>query len=320
MTKYNKKIFASILAAVIAVGMFGCSQKNEQESSGQTTQETSDESGVEENTSTTDVSFSRSNEEIAKDFCTVWADKWAQIEEEGVTSNQQGRAFLEDMDNDGAKELIFLYDNDVNFNAVVYRISGDKTEELGTFVLSNTSPELNFTVYQGENGVILKHVAVRELTSETQNETEESYIMMEDGKVLQEILFSTTYDGVDVRIITPHIADKWYVHAVSRAHYEILTEAGVKIYEYTPGFIHAKTFVVDDDYAVVGTINLDYRSLYLHFECAAWMYQTDSVAAVKEDFFKTQQLSQEITLEECRKVSFVRKLGRSVLRVFAPLM
>lgn len=126
--------------------------------------------------------------------------------------------------------------------------------------------------------------------------------------------------GVDVRIITPHIADKWYVHAVSRAHYEILTEAGVKIYEYTPGFIHAKTFVVDDDYAVVGTINLDYRSLYLHFECAAWMYQTDSVAAVKEDFFKTQQLSQEITLEECRKVSFARKLGRSVLRVFAPLM
>lgn len=101
------------------------------------------------------------------------------------------------MDNDGAKELIFLYDNDVNFNAVVYRISGDKTEELGTFVLSNTSPELNFTVYQGENGAILKHVAVRELTSETQNETEESYIMMEDGKVLQEILFSTTYDGVD---------------------------------------------------------------------------------------------------------------------------
>lgn len=197
MTKYNKKIFASILAAVIAVGMFGCSQQNAQESSGQTTQETSDESGVEENTSTTDVSFSRSNEEIAKDFCTVWADKWAQIEEEGVTSNQQGRAFLEDMDNDGAKELIFLYDNDVNFNAVVYRISGDKTEELGTFVLSNTSPELNFTVYQGENGAILKHVAVRELTSETQNETEESYIMMEDGKVLQEILFSTTYDGVD---------------------------------------------------------------------------------------------------------------------------
>ena len=79
--------------------------------------------------------------------------------------------------------------------------------------------------------------------------------------------------GVDVRIITPHVPDKWYVHAVSRSYYEMLVEAGVKIYEYTPGFVHAKTFVVDDEYAVVGTINLDYRSLYLHFECAAWMYK-----------------------------------------------
>ena len=133
-------------------------------------------------------------------------------------------------------------------------------------------------------------------------------------------LTSAAKCGVDVRIITPHIPDKWYVHAVSRSHYQMLIEAGVKIYEYTPGFIHAKTFVVDDDYAVVGTINLDYRSLYLHFECAVWMYQTPSVAQVRDDFFKTQQISQEITLEECRSLSFPRRLGRSVLRVFAPLM
>ena len=133
-------------------------------------------------------------------------------------------------------------------------------------------------------------------------------------------LTSAAKCGVDVRIITPHIPDKRYVHAVSRSHYQPLIEAGVKIYEYTPGFIHAKTFVVDDDYAVVGTINLDYRSLYLHFECAVWMYQTPSVAQVRDDFFKTQQISQEITLEECRSLSFPRRLGRSVLRVFAPLM
>lgn len=133
-------------------------------------------------------------------------------------------------------------------------------------------------------------------------------------------LTSAAKSGVDVRIITPHIPDKWYVHAVSRSHYQPLIEAGVKIYEYTPGFIHAKTFVVDDDYAVVGTINLDYRSLYLHFECAVWMYQTPSVAQVRDDFLKTQQISQEITLEECQNISFPRRLGRSVLRVFAPLM
>ena len=126
--------------------------------------------------------------------------------------------------------------------------------------------------------------------------------------------------GVDVRIITPHVPDKWYVHAVSRSYYEMLVEAGVKIYEYTPGFVHAKTFVVDDEYAVVGTINLDYRSLYLHFECAAWMYKASCVTDVRDDFLKTQQMSQEITLEECRNISIPRRLGLSVLRVLAPLM
>ena len=126
--------------------------------------------------------------------------------------------------------------------------------------------------------------------------------------------------GVDVRIITPHVPDKWYVHAVSRSYYEMLVEAGVKIYEYTPGFVHAKTFVVDDEYAVVGTINLDYRSLYLHFECAAWMYKASCVTDVRDDFLKTQQMSQEITLEKCRNISIPRRLGRSVLRVLAPLM
>lgn len=127
-------------------------------------------------------------------------------------------------------------------------------------------------------------------------------------------------NGVDVRIITPHVPDKWYVHAVSRAYYEMLVEAGVKIFEYTPGFVHAKTFVVDDEYAVVGTINLDYRSLYLHFECAVWMYQTTAVAEVRDDFFKTQNVSQEITLEQCQNISWFRRLVRSLLRVLAPLM
>lgn len=133
-------------------------------------------------------------------------------------------------------------------------------------------------------------------------------------------LCTAAKSGVDVRIITPHVPDKWYVHAVTRAYYQVLVEAGVRIFEYTPGFIHAKTFVADDEYAVVGTINMDYRSLYLHFECGAWMYQTSSVLDVRDDFFKTQQISQEITREQCRNVSFPVRLGRSVLRVFAPLM
>ena len=126
--------------------------------------------------------------------------------------------------------------------------------------------------------------------------------------------------GVDVRIITPHMGDKWFVHAVTRSNYEALVETGVKIYEYTPGFIHAKTFVADDEYAVVGTINLDYRSLFLHFECGAWLWRTKTVRDIREDFEKTLGMCEEITLAKCRAVKWYRRFGRSILRVFAPLM
>ena len=127
-------------------------------------------------------------------------------------------------------------------------------------------------------------------------------------------------NGVDVRIITPHIPDKWYVHTVTRAYYETLLNAGVKIYEYEKGFIHSKTFVVDDLYATVGTVNLDYRSLYLHFECGTWLYNTKSVYTIKDDFYKTLTESKTITIKMCKKINPLRKLGRAILRIFAPLM
>lgn len=126
--------------------------------------------------------------------------------------------------------------------------------------------------------------------------------------------------GVDVRIITPHIPDKWYVLAVTRSYYKSLTKFGVKIYEYTPGFIHAKNFVSDDKVGVVGTINLDYRSLYLHFECGTYMYKTDCLLDVKKDFLKTLEECEEVTYEDCLKVNPLRRLGRAILRLFAPLM
>lgn len=133
-------------------------------------------------------------------------------------------------------------------------------------------------------------------------------------------LCSAAKRSVDVRIGTPHLGDRWFVHSVTRSNYDVLVESGVKIYEYTPGFIHSKTFAVDDELAVVGTINLDYRSLYLHFECGVWLYQTQSVLEVKEDFIKTLEQCQPVTLEECRAVKWYKRLGRSILRVFAPLM
>lgn len=126
--------------------------------------------------------------------------------------------------------------------------------------------------------------------------------------------------GVDVRIITPGIPDKKIVNELTKSYYEILLESGVRIYEYTPGFIHAKNFVVDDLYATVGTVNLDYRSLYLHFECGVWMYNTDTILDVKKDFLETLKLCEEITLDDCEKISSTRKLFRAILRFFAPLM
>lgn len=126
--------------------------------------------------------------------------------------------------------------------------------------------------------------------------------------------------GIDVRIITPHIPDKWYVHMVTRSHYPQLLRAGVRIFEYTPGFIHAKMFVSDDNTAVVGTTNVDFRSFYLHFECGAAFYLSPVVAQVKEDFLRTQTICEEITLEHERAVKAPVRLLRSLLRAFAPLM
>lgn len=126
--------------------------------------------------------------------------------------------------------------------------------------------------------------------------------------------------GVKVHIITPHLGDKWYVQAVSRSYYDVLIASGVKIYEYTPGFIHSKTFLVDDIYGVVGTINLDYRSLFLHFENAVWLFKTPCLQDLKKDVLHTLALSKEVTKTDLAHVSFIRKGARKILRLFAPLM
>ena len=126
--------------------------------------------------------------------------------------------------------------------------------------------------------------------------------------------------GVDVRIMTPYIEDKWYVHILTRAYYEQLIKVGIKIYEYTPGFIHSKTFVSDDEVGVVGSINMDYRSLYLHFECGTWLYQTETIKDIKQDFLEMQEIATPITLEDCRRVKLITRIMRSILRLLAPLM
>ena len=126
--------------------------------------------------------------------------------------------------------------------------------------------------------------------------------------------------GVDVRLILPHIPDKKYAFILAQSHYRELLEAGVQVYEYTPGFIHAKVFLSDDRDAVVGTINLDYRSLYLHFECAAYLYKVPALADIKTDFVSTMEKCQRITLEDAKNLPLLTRLAGKLLKVVAPLM
>jgi cardiolipin synthase len=143
------------------------------------------------------------------------------------------------------------------------------------------------------------------------------YLIVDDN--LLSALTLAAKSGVDVRIITPHRWDKWIVAITSRSYYRRLIQAGVKVYEYTFGFNHGKTFVSDDRIATVGTTNLDFRSLYLHFECGVLIYESKTITAVKRDFLNTLPASQEITLEQCARNAFQRIVS-DVLRVFAPLM
>ena len=126
--------------------------------------------------------------------------------------------------------------------------------------------------------------------------------------------------GIDVRIMTPGIPDKKIVFLLTQSYYEQLLEAGVKIYEYQPGFLHAKSFVCDDEVGVVGTINMDYRSLYLHFEDGVWIYKNKVIDDIKSDFMETQNYCNPISLDFCKGRNIVVRAMQSILRLFAPML
>lgn len=126
--------------------------------------------------------------------------------------------------------------------------------------------------------------------------------------------------GIDVRIVTPGIPDKKLVFLLTQSNYSPLLAAGVRIFEYKPGFLHAKSLVSDDRIAVVGTVNLDFRSFYLHFECGVWMYGTQAVMQIKEDALELFQECREITAEYCREQSIWTRMWQGILRLFAPLL
>ena len=144
------------------------------------------------------------------------------------------------------------------------------------------------------------------------------YLILDDNMI--SAMSYAVKRGVDVKIIMPHITDKPYAYILARNYYETLIKKGVRIFEYTPGFIHAKEFISDDKEAVVGSINPDYRSLYLNFECAAYMYHVAAVGAAETDFQETLQKCEEITLEDCKNYSKLKRLLGKVMWLFSPLM
>lgn len=144
------------------------------------------------------------------------------------------------------------------------------------------------------------------------------YLILDDE--LETALKYAAQRGVDVKMILPGIPDKKIVYALAKTHYIQLLEAGVRIFEYTPGFVHAKVFVSDDTKAVVGTINLDYRSLYHHFECATYLYKTACVPEIEGDFQETLTKCREVTRETLKKEPLFIKIAGPIAKLVAPLL
>ena len=139
------------------------------------------------------------------------------------------------------------------------------------------------------------------------------------GEEMMDALKMAAKRGVDVRLVLPGIPDKKLVFRLTRSYYAPLILAGVRVYEYTPGFLHAKCYVSDDALAVVGSINMDYRSLYLHFECGVLLMGNSQVAAVRKDMLDTIAKSREVRLKDCR-TSVPGRMLDDVLRLLSPLL
>ena len=144
------------------------------------------------------------------------------------------------------------------------------------------------------------------------------YLILDDELI--QTLSHAAVRGVETVIIMPHIPDKKYAYLLARSYYRKLLEKGVKIYEYTPGFVHAKEFISDDIRGTVGSVNLDYRSLYLHFECGTYIYNNGCIKDIEDDFQATLEKCQEITIADCDNYPWIKKTLGRIFRLIAPLM
>ena len=144
------------------------------------------------------------------------------------------------------------------------------------------------------------------------------YLIIDDEMLIS--LCNAAKRGVDVRIVTPGVPDKRIIYWITQSFYRVLIKNGVKIYQYRPGFLHAKSFLCDDKIATIGSVNLDYRSLYLHFECGVFMYQCKAVEELKQDCLEVFACSDEVTISYCENQHMMIQLFQGVARLLAPLL
>ncbi|MBR1691283.1 MAG: cardiolipin synthase [Lachnospiraceae bacterium] len=183
--------------------------------------------------------------------------------------------------------------------------------------------ELGFVIPYNDGPTNMEDVAERVYLDILNQAKEYVHIMtpylIPDNEMVVALCFAAQR-GIDVKLMLPHIPDKRLIFYIARTYYIQLMQAGVKIYEYTPGFVHSKVFVSDNRKAVVGSINLDFRSLYEHFECAAYIYKNPVIYAIEKDYQRTLSKCQRITPESYKKISLITRGLGHIFRVFGPLV
>lgn len=228
----------------------------------------------------------------------IWRDNAVKIEGEGVRNNI----------------LIF---------AQTWYLSTSEALDIKKYESNHTIETNNIVTPFGDGPTGKFNPACDLYTSITNNAKNYLYIstpyLIIDNEFINH-LCNASISGVDVRILMPGVPDKKLIYLMSESHFGKLLKSGVKIYRYTPGFNHAKNYISDDLYAVVGSINIDYRSLYLHFENGVYIYNDEEILKMKTNFLNDLKVSEEITYESWAKRKWYKKIIAFILKMFAPLV